>query len=72
MTGAPTERLLTTTEAADTIGEDPALIRKWKQRGLLTPHPGSPPRHPLYLEADVLNTEQRTRSTRRTRGGPRR
>jgi DNA-binding transcriptional MerR regulator len=69
MTGSPSERLLTTTEAADAVGVQPARIRDWARRGLLTKYATTPDGHPLYLEQQVLDVEHNTRATTRLRGG---
>lgn len=55
--------LLTTDLAALAAGVQPATIRDWKRRGILTPASGTD-RHPLYAVADIRQA-QRTLKPRR-------
>ena len=52
---------VTTATAARLLGVRPCTISVWKSRGHLTPVPGSPPRRPLYLWADVVEAEYTAR-----------
>lgn len=56
-----TDRLLTTTEAAEAACRTPATIRQWAYRKLLTPYARDGRGRPLYLEVDVLLVERATR-----------
>lgn len=47
--------------AARAAGVKPATIGTWEQRGHLTRVPGSPPGHPLYELAAVIEAEYQAR-----------
>jgi hypothetical protein len=55
---------LTAREAALLVGVQPATIRDWRRRGLLTPTRGSTPHRPLYLGPDVLAAARAPKVTR--------
>lgn len=61
----PSERLLTTAEAARAAHVDEARIRDWDRRGLITPA-GHADGRPVYRELDVLQAEAATRRAART------
>jgi hypothetical protein len=67
MTWDPRRRLLTTAEAAESVGRGQQAIWDWRRLGLLTPFAWRG-RSPLYLEIDVLSAEQAAR-THRARSG---
>jgi hypothetical protein len=59
---APDGRIyVTTTQAAELAQVAVCTISKWKKSGLLTPHPDSPPRQPVYDLEDVRTAEQAAR-----------
>jgi DNA-binding transcriptional MerR regulator len=67
---APTRDVLLTTSQAALAADVPAsTIRTWAQRGLITPAKRTRTGRPLYREADILDTETRTR--RAPQGRPR-
>lgn len=53
--------LITTTEAASIAGVSSEAIRKWKQRGLITPAGLDDKNRPLYRLADIAKAERSTR-----------
>jgi len=60
----PAEVLLNTEQAAAAAHVKPALIRRWRARGLLHPVDPDDP-HPQYRELDVLTVEAMTRREKR-------
>jgi DNA-binding transcriptional MerR regulator len=52
---------LTTKQAAAELHVAPCTITQWRHKGYLTPHPLSPPRHPLYRLDDLLRAEATAR-----------
>lgn len=46
---------------------EPATIRKWKQRGLITPEGLDAYGNPMYRLIDILRAEQKTRQRGITR-----
>lgn len=49
---------LTTKQAAEEMHVAPCTITAWRHKGYLTPHPASPPRHPLYCMDGLIKAEQ--------------
>ncbi|MFB7225628.1 MerR family transcriptional regulator [Streptomyces sp. NPDC056227] len=45
---------LTTRDAALLVGVQPATIRDWRRRGLLTPVRGSTPKRPLFHGPEIV------------------
>lgn len=74
----PSARLLTTAEAATSVGVPETRIRKWASRRLITavawqrPDGGRGHLQPLYLELDILTAESRARSGKARSGATRR
>lgn len=66
MTWDPYARLLTITEAAQTIDRPPSTIRRWITEGRLKPHAHHGKRN-LYLEADVLAADAQARRNHHVR-----
>lgn len=52
------ETYLTTRQAAQVARVADCTITSWRKKNLLVPHPGSPPRKPIYLMDDVLTAER--------------
>lgn len=67
MTWDPRRRLLTTAEAAASVGRPLQAIWDWRRLGLLAPF-AYQGRSPLYREIDVLAAERAAR-THRARSG---
>lgn len=55
---------LTTREAALLAGVQPATIRDWCRRGLLTPVTGSTPRRPLFHGPQIVDAIQAPKTSR--------
>jgi hypothetical protein len=53
---------LTTRQAAAEMHVAPCTITSWRHKGYLTPHPASPPRHPLYSLGNLIDAERKARS----------
>ena len=54
--------LLTGPQAAKLCGVTPAAIRKWRQRGLITPDGLDKRGRPLYRQLTIAQAEKRTRA----------
>lgn len=61
---ADLDRLVSTVEAAESIGVHPQTIRQWKTRGKLSPSGLDKYSRPLYKLVDVLRVERETRYRR--------
>lgn len=59
--------LVDTRTAAEQVRVEPATIRKWKQRGLITPEGLDAYGNPMYRLIDILRAEQKTRQRGITR-----
>lgn len=55
------DELLTTAQVATLCGVDPATVRKWKQRNIITPDGLDERGRPLYRQLTAARAEKRTR-----------
>ncbi|MFD5081874.1 MerR family transcriptional regulator [Kitasatospora sp. NPDC058406] len=63
------DHLLTGPEVAALCGVDPATVRKWKERGIITPDGLDDRGRPLYRQLTAARAERATRDrARRTVG----